>query len=336
MSSTKGSPEPQNSNGAQEISAIMQTTANEVDATEGTLPDTPVLPSKPVNLPKTTNFDEASPNGGQPTANADDTDLNEPFVPDGSFAPRLKVEGPAVKNSLGIREVGPTIDLTCNSGDDVKIKKEDVVDLTFDWTTMPSHIDLSDWEEDHTLTGTVETSSRPTTNSAEPLPTVATTTPVPNVEASGVPFGDSGRAPLNDQPLDVGRSMFTCKGKAKRTPEEIARMKAKVLDRGQKMWASSNNSIFRGSSESSSSNTSKANLPSSSNAQNPWMDLDEVPDSEAARNFEDIKKAHRLKRQTRTCTFEDEVMWGKAQGAERSRRRSLATATEDLGPIELR
>ncbi|KAL8968912.1 MAG: hypothetical protein Q9183_002247 [Haloplaca sp. 2 TL-2023] len=349
MSSTKESPEPQDSYRAREVSPIAHTTANEVDATEEILPDAPELPFELGNHLHDTDFDVASSNGDQRAANADEPMVNaaeapanadEPSIPDDSSAPRIKIEEPEFKNSLGIKHTGPTIDLTCDSDDDMKIKKESVVDLTFDWMNMPSHIDLSDSEEDgdrkDTSTEMAQIQSRSRTVSAEPLPTGAATAPMVNAEASGVFHSDSGQAPSNSQPPNVGTSIFTGKGKAKRTPEEIARMKAKILDRGQRMWASNNNSsIFGGFSESSSSNTSGAVLPSSNTAQNPWVDLDEVPDSEAARNFEDIKKAYRLKRQTMTCTFEDEVMWGKARGAERSRRRSLGTAAENLGPIEL-
>ncbi|KAL8869106.1 MAG: hypothetical protein Q9174_004519 [Haloplaca sp. 1 TL-2023] len=339
MSSTKDSPEPQSSARAQDNQAIMRTMAGEADAATEILSDAPVLPFRLTDRPESTTPDGAILSGDWHAANTDGhmvkaaespVNIDEPSVLDSSSIPHIKIEESVFENSFLTKNSGVTIDLTCDSVDDVKIKEEPIVDLTFDWATMPSYIDLSDSEnecdKENTLARTMHIPSRPTTPSAEASHTVATT-----AEISGVPHGDSGQTSSNSQPLNMGRSILTSKGKAKRTPEEIARMKAKVLDRGQKMWASTNNSIFGGSSQSSSSNTGRANVPFSNEAYDPWMDVDEVPDSEAARNFEDMKKAHRLKRQARNCTFEDEVMWGKAQGC--GLRADKLDFSDDEGPV---
>ncbi|KAL9605751.1 MAG: hypothetical protein Q9179_001060 [Wetmoreana sp. 5 TL-2023] len=120
--------------------------------------------------------------------------------------------------------------------------------------------------------------------------------------------------------------------KAKKTPEQIAQLKARqkmLLARFQpQQEAAAANSIFGGFAEASSSRDNTDGLFIG-------MDLDIDSDKEAMERFKVTKQAYQQKKRSGKNSFEDDVIFGKAQAAERTRRKQAGEDLSASGGVEV-
>ncbi|KAI4199694.1 MAG: hypothetical protein LQ350_004416 [Teloschistes chrysophthalmus] len=242
---------------------------------------------------------------------------------------------------------GETIDLTSDDNER-EIKKEEVVDLTFDWVKMADDcIELSDSEDDIEIVTQHDNPGRDTLSDLfeGQLDTMNIMEEVNRVTqedhliglsrdnagslgASSI-FGN-GSAPANsrqsiqqsdDSPPTnstpkLGRFMVrTPIARPEMTPEK----RAEMLQRQDQLGAIFRNqgrigggNAFGGFPEASSSRSAE-------NAAN-FTGLELDSDAEAVRQYKNAKQEYTRKKDRGTNNFEDDVMWGKARRAENLRR----------------
>ncbi|KAL8735482.1 MAG: hypothetical protein Q9181_002789 [Wetmoreana brouardii] len=142
----------------------------------------------------------------------------------------------------------------------------------------------------------------------------------------------SHHIPPLDESISLGHSfLHTPANKVKKTPEQIAQLKAKqrmLFTRLQPQREAPNtNSIFGGPAEASSSRSAE-------DGSSTRMDLDFDSDEEAAKQFKKVERAFRRKERLGTNTFEDEVFWGKVQAAERARVKRVEAEASFVGKFD--
>ncbi|KAL8692613.1 MAG: hypothetical protein Q9218_002400 [Villophora microphyllina] len=294
------------------------------------------------------------------TTNANDQDLEilspgNPATRESRSSPQIK---PEPSDDIWIWKVtgnNPTIDLTTDD-DELKIKTEEVVDLTFEWKDMAvagtgNCIELSDSEDDDKIVFRNHNADDDAkSRQAQDMSDAQGLTGEGNSALHGEVFDAASRdrdppdgttdssnggtetgtaqqsEPVNDAPrtnsaINAIRTNIRPPNRVHQfTPEQRARIMMQQQRLGQMIQGRvATGNRFGGSAEASSSGAASGR--SSMFTENPewWMEVDVESDAEATRHFNAIKKAYMDKKHRSANSFEDDVMWGKAVVAEKSR-----------------
>ncbi|KAL9587787.1 MAG: hypothetical protein Q9203_003396 [Teloschistes exilis] len=268
-------------------------------------------------------------------------------------SPQIKPE-PSEPIWLWTIKNGETVDLTSDD-DEMKIKKEDVIDLTYDWVKMADDcIELSESEDDikivtqHDDAGRDELSDQ-IQGQSDAMDFMEEVNPVTQEDHLTVLSRDNagsrgtssiignGSTPANsrqsilsdDTPQanstpKLGRFML-------RTPFTIPEMTPKerteILRQQQQLRAvfcnqgrNGGGNAFGGFAEASSSRSAApgTSTPAENTASFTGLELDF--DAEAVEQYKNTRQEYRRKKDRGTNSFEDDVMWGKAKRAENLRR----------------